>query len=93
MALADHMSRLNSCESGGSRNEALEAKHRPRDLFYKSMVLLENIVQIFGLYDPNQFTRILEFENHVDLFQACKIGSTFVDHRAFRHAIGADSRL
>jgi len=45
--------------------ERLEAKHWPRDLFDETVVLLKNIVEVFGLNDVDDLASSCEFEDDV----------------------------
>ena len=45
--------------------ESLEAQHRPRDPFDEAMILLDDIVDVFGLNDVDDPANPREFEDDV----------------------------
>ena len=54
MVFADHVRDFDPFQCSGRRMERLKAFHRARDLLYETVILLDNIVQIFDLKDIDQ---------------------------------------
>ena len=70
LALADHMRGFGPSSRCCRRVESLETRHWPRDPFNETMVLLSNIVKIFGMYDADDPAISIEFEDNVHLLKA-----------------------
>ncbi len=68
--------------------KVFEAKHRSREPFDASVVLLDNIVQIFALTDFNTFVMV-----SIHLFQARFVRTTLIDIHQTRFAIFIDGFL
>ncbi len=49
LSLADHVHRLNACNEDASASGRLESEHRPHDALYRSVVLLDDVIQILWL--------------------------------------------
>src|ERR1700733_11283117 len=60
----------------------LESEHRPNPAFDCSVVLLDDVIQILSLTDPDRW-----FTLDVDRFQRSQISSALIDRHCFRHAI------
>ena len=73
--------------------ERFEAKHWACDALDKTMVLLNDIVEIFGLYDADSPTNTRKFEDDIEALQTRKIGAALVDNNALRDTVGANSTL
>lgn len=67
--------------------KCLEAQHGPCDAFDKPVILLNHIVEIFGLNNLDNLTSTREVENDVQLLKARQIGAALVDGDPVRYAI------
>jgi len=62
--------------------ESLEAQSWPGDFFDKSMVLFNNVIQMFNAQDFNPLVGSRELKTNINARQPRQIGSTFVDHNS-----------
>lgn len=69
----------------------LEAKHGPRDALNEAMILLDLVVELLSSDNFDGPPSILEFENDVQLLEACEIGPAFIDGNPGRNAVGKNS--
>lgn len=66
LPLTDHMGSLDSGQRRYSRMERLEAHHRARDALDEAMILLEDVVEIFHLPDPDRRAVAGELQDDID---------------------------
>jgi hypothetical protein len=59
--------------------ERHKANHRGDNLFYETVVLLPNIVEVLDLPDRAKAPRPFKFQDHVHGYQAGQVCTTFVD--------------
>ena len=85
--LPDHLSDFDSleCRCGGGKR--FETKHRARSSFDKPVILLDDVVQVFGSDCSDLGGTSKAFEDLVDRLDAGSIGPTFVDDDPQRNAI------
>ena len=76
LLLADHVGDFDAFQScrGG-----FEALHLSCQLLDETVVLLDNVVEIFGLNDPDDPANSRVSEDNIENLQASQIGTTFVN--------------
>src|SRR6056297_1142696 len=78
-----HMMKFNSYKSSISSFKRFETLHGGDDSFYKSMILLDHIIQIFDLAN---FNLLIIFKSFINIFEGCIIRATFINSNFFRPA-------
>ena len=73
--------------------EGFEAPHRLGDLFDETVILLNDVVQIFHLDNVDQRPPAKNEQEKVEVLHPCIIGAALVDHHLLRHAVIADGLL
>lgn len=73
--------------------ERFKAEQWPCDPLDEAMILLDYVVEIFGLNDTDDPTNSCEFEDDIEALQASQIGATLVDGNTVRDTVGANSTL
>jgi hypothetical protein len=82
LSFGDHMHNLNAGQKDPGTAERFESQHGSRAALDRPMVLLDKVVEIFGLADlDGRFTII------IDGFECGEIGAAFVDGHHLGHAI------
>ena len=66
LPLSDHVCGLDPSQCCIGRVEGLEAKHLARDPLNETVVLFDDVVQVFDLQDLDGAPRSLELQDHVD---------------------------
>ena len=66
LPLSDHVRGLDPSQCRLGRMEGLEAKHRARDPLNETVVLFDDVVQVFDLQDLDGAPSSLELQDHVD---------------------------
>lgn len=64
------------------RSKRFETEHRPRDAFDRTVILLDNVVEIFDLPNRDRYFAFL-----VQLPQRCLVGAALVHRDLARHSI------
>ena len=88
--LADHVRDLDSIKSGRRRIQRFERLHRAGKPLDETVVLLNDVVEIFRPPDGDYPTPTAHHEQAVHVEQNRRIRSTFVDDNFVRPAIVAD---
>ncbi len=84
----DHVHNLNAGQKDPGRAKSLEPQHGPRSSLDRPMVLLDQVIEIFGLADPDG-----HFTIGIDRLECGEIGATFVDGYRLGHAIAGNRFL
>ncbi len=74
LPFGDHMHQLNAAEQNASTSEILEAYHRPRPAFDRTMILLHDIVQLLRLMNLDGLLPV-----GANVLERGQIGAAFVD--------------
>lgn len=93
MALSDHVDSLDGGDCCCGPMEYFEACHRVGNPLYETVVLLENVVEIFDRSDPDLTPAVGKFQDDVHRLKPSEIGTALVDNNALRHPIRADRLL
>ena len=70
----DHMHYLNAGQKDPGTAKSLEPQHGPRASLDRTMVLLDQVIKICGLADPDGRITI-----GIDCFECSEVGTAFVD--------------
>ncbi len=76
-AFSQHVRKFNAREGSPGRLESFELHHRAGNPFHKSMILLDNVVQIFAL--ENGDVGLMAFEVGIVISESADVAATFVD--------------
>lgn len=79
LSLGDHV-HLDSGQKNPGTAKSFEPQHGPRSSLDRAMILLHEIVEIFGLTDLDR-----RFAIGIDGFDCGEIGATFVDGHCVGH--------
>ena len=74
LPFGDHMHQFDPGQQDSGTAKSLEPQHGPRSALDRPMVLLDQIVEIFGLADLDG-----RFTIGIDRFERGEIGTAFVD--------------
>ena len=85
LTLPDHVDQLDPRERHGRRPEGLEPQHRSHQSLDGSMILLNNVVEIFDLTDLDA-----SFVLSVVTFEGRRVGAALVDRNLIRCGIMPD---
>jgi hypothetical protein len=85
LALPDHVHQLDRCERHGRRPEGLEPQRRSHQSLDGSMILLDNVVEIFDRTDLDA-----SFVLSVVTFDRRRVGAALVDRDIIRRGIMPD---
>ena len=85
LALPDHVHQLDPRERHGRRPEGLEPQHRSHQSLDGSMILLNNVVEIFDLTDLDA-----SFVFSIVTFDRRRVGAALVDRDRIRRGIMPD---
>ena len=88
LALPDHVHQLDPRERHGGRPEGFEPQHRSYQSIDGPMILLNNVVEIFGLTDLDA-----NFVLGVETFDRRPVGAALVDRDLLRRSIMPDALL
>lgn len=88
LPLLDHVHGLDSGDEDSSTPKGLESEHGSGDPFDGPMILLNDVVQVFGLahYDVNT-------DIPLDAFNGGRISAALVDGDLFRRVVQVDGTL
>jgi len=90
LALPDHMRCFNAVDSGLGGMEGLEAHHGAGDLFDKSVVLLDDVVQVLHLQYFDKPDPARNQQQEVDVFESRIVGATLVHDHLVREPVSID---
>jgi hypothetical protein len=82
LSVGDHVRHLDAAQQDAGTPEILEPKHGAGTPFDRPMVLLDEVVEIFGLADPDR-----RFTIGIDRFECSEIGTAFVDRYGLGDAV------
>jgi hypothetical protein len=82
LAFANHMHQFDAGQDRAGRSKRLETEHRPRDAFDRAVILLDNVVEVFDLPNPDRYVAFL-----VQLLQRCLVGAALVHRYLVRHSV------
>jgi hypothetical protein len=85
LSLGDHVHKIDATQKDPCTAKSLESQHGSRASFNRPTVLLDNVVEIFGLADLDGCLAI-----SIDAFECGEIGATFVNVHGRRRAILGD---
>ncbi len=88
LTLADHVPDFDSVQRHGRGCEGFEPQHRACSLLDETVVLLNDIVQVFPSDHLNGDRRAKALKHLVDGLNARGVGAAFVDDDLSRQAIG-----
>ena len=87
LPFANRMHDFNPRDRTAGGPQGLEAEHRTREPFHRSMVLLHDIIQILGVADHNGgLVRLIVVRN------CCRVRAAFIDRDFLREPLGALSQ-
>jgi len=84
----DHVHAFDATQKDAGTAKILEPQHRPRAALDRPMVLLDEIVEILGLADPDG-----RFAISIDGIERSEIGTAFVDRHYLGNAVMSDRFL
>ena len=73
--------------------EGLEAKHWARDPLYETVVLFNDVVEVFDLEDFDRGSRTRELQDDVNAFETRQIGPALVDGDLLGDVVQVDRAL
>ncbi len=82
LLFSDHVRDLDTSECGSCRMKGLEAQSWTRDLLDKTVILFNDVIQIFNAQDFNPLAGSRELKTNINARQPRQICSTFVDHNS-----------
>ena len=87
LTLADHVRHLDPLQGRVSRMEGAEALDWARQALNGTVILLDDVVEIFALTDFNLLPRPGESEPCILPLQASQIAAALVDNNLLRHTV------
>jgi hypothetical protein len=82
LAFANHMYQFDAGQDRARRSKRFETRHRPRDAFDRAVILLDNVVEIFNLPNPDRYFAFL-----VQLLQRCLVSAALVHRYLVGHRV------
>ena len=80
LSFSDHVSDLDALEGRRCRMEGFEAFHGFCDLLDETVILLDDVVQVFHLQDLDERPKAEEEQEQIEVQQAGLIGAALIDH-------------
>ncbi|MGF6785763.1 hypothetical protein OKW27_000076 [Paraburkholderia sp. 35.1] len=88
LSFGDHVHNLNAGQKDPGTAKGLEPQHGPRSSLDRPMILLDQVIEIFGLADPDG-----RFTTSIDRFERGEIGAAFVDGYGLGYIVLGDRFL
>jgi hypothetical protein len=88
LSFGDHVHNLNAGQKDPGTAKGLEPQHRPRSSLDRPMVLLDEVIEIFGLADLDG-----RFTIGIDRVERGEIGATLVDGYRLGYVVPGDRFL